>query len=275
MMSTFYFDSCSEYERVEKLIQQIASCRATNCSRHTFSTRPRTIMNVHSFDAKPIRLCRTLHCSRYCRILSYWFNFLPYVHAIDNFLFSRLQVSWVRRRDDQLHLITFGSSIYISDSRYSLEFKEPNDWQLHIQYANERDEGQFECQINTNPPSILIVHLEVIGEYTEYLAELFMTHLFACSHPIHLHFTAQAPTPIRNESQPLSPNLYMLSNLTILRHSSLCRFLEISIELGEGKKDIKSWVLGFLCVWEISFSFHNFFSSSDDSICDMLCESCV
>jgi hypothetical protein len=75
-----------------------------------------------------------------------------------------LKVSWVRRKDDQLHLITFGSSIYISDSRYSLEFKEPNDWQLHIQYVNERDEGQFECQINTSPPLILVVHLEVIGK---------------------------------------------------------------------------------------------------------------
>lgn len=74
------------------------------------------------------------------------------------------QVSWVRRKEDRLHLITFGASTYISDSRYSLEFKQPNDWQLHIQYANERDEGQFECQLNTNPPLVLIVYLEVIGK---------------------------------------------------------------------------------------------------------------
>jgi Immunoglobulin I-set domain len=89
--------------------------------------------------------------------VKYKFNFLSFVV---------LKVSWVRRRDDQLHLITFGPSIYISDSRYSLEFKEPNDWQLHIQYVNERDEGQFECQINTSPPLILVVHLEVIGKST-------------------------------------------------------------------------------------------------------------
>jgi hypothetical protein len=70
----------------------------------------------------------------------------------------------VRRKGEQLHLITFGASTYVSDSRYSLEFKEPNDWQLHIQYANERDEGQFECQINTSPPLVVIVYLEVIGK---------------------------------------------------------------------------------------------------------------
>lgn len=79
-------------------------------------------------------------------------------------IYFALQVSWVRRKEEQLHLITFGASTYISDSRYSLEFKQPNDWQLHIQYANERDEGQFECQISTSPPLILVIYLEVIGK---------------------------------------------------------------------------------------------------------------
>lgn len=74
------------------------------------------------------------------------------------------QVSWVRRKGDQLHLITFGESLYSSDSRYSLKFKSPNDWQLHIQYANERDEGQFECQINTSPTLVFIVYLIVVGK---------------------------------------------------------------------------------------------------------------
>jgi hypothetical protein len=73
-------------------------------------------------------------------------------------------VSWVRRKGEQLHLMTFGSSIYSSDSRYSLEFKPPNDWQLHIKYANDRDEGRFECQLNTQPPLVFVVLLEVIGK---------------------------------------------------------------------------------------------------------------
>lgn len=75
------------------------------------------------------------------------------------------KVSWVRRKGDQLHLLTFGDSLYSSDSRYSFKFKSPNDWQLHIQYANERDEGQFECQINTSPTLVFIVYLIVVGKY--------------------------------------------------------------------------------------------------------------
>lgn len=70
----------------------------------------------------------------------------------------------MRRKGDQLHLLTFGDSIYSSDSRYSLKFKAPGDWQLHIQYANERDEGQFECQINTSPTLVFVVNLVVVGK---------------------------------------------------------------------------------------------------------------
>lgn len=74
------------------------------------------------------------------------------------------KVSWVRRKGDQLHLLTFGESLYSSDSRFAFKFKSPNDWQLHIQYANERDEGQFECQINTSPTLVFIVYLIVVGK---------------------------------------------------------------------------------------------------------------
>lgn len=95
----------------------------------------------------------------------------------------------MKRKDEQLHLITFGASTYISDSRYSLDFKQPNDWQLHIQYANERDEGQFECQINTSPPLALVLQLEVIGKICQ-VHELFV-ELLKCSPEIK-HLTTAA-----------------------------------------------------------------------------------
>lgn len=79
-------------------------------------------------------------------------------------IFSISQVSWVRRKDDGLNLITFGLHTYSSDSRYSLEYQAPNDWQLLIQYANERDEGHYECQISSHPPLVLVVYLTVVGE---------------------------------------------------------------------------------------------------------------
>ncbi|XP_070493357.1 zwei Ig domain protein zig-8-like isoform X1 [Chironomus tepperi] len=80
-------------------------------------------------------------------------------------------VSWLKRKGEQLHLITIGASTYSGDSRYSIEFKPPNDWQLQIKYVNERDEGQFECQVNTQPSLALVVSLEVIVPRVEIIDE--------------------------------------------------------------------------------------------------------
>lgn len=103
--------------------------------------------------------------SKHC----FFVPFSPSSHH--NFLFSLrfsiyLQVSWVRRKGDELNLITFGRHTYSSDSRYSLEYIAPNDWQLLIQYANERDEGHYECQISSHPPLVLLVYLTVVGKHT-------------------------------------------------------------------------------------------------------------
>lgn len=87
---------------------------------------------------------------------------IPNKHA---FFLVSFQVSWVRRKGDELNLITVGLHTYSSDSRYSLEYVAPNDWQLLIQYANERDEGVYECQIATHPPLVLLVYLTVVGTY--------------------------------------------------------------------------------------------------------------
>ncbi|CAD0205758.1 unnamed protein product [Chrysodeixis includens] len=71
-------------------------------------------------------------------------------------------ISWVRRRGDELHLLSFGRHTYSADSRYSLAFEHPNDWRLLIQYVSERDEGFYECQISTHPPLVRRVHLTVV-----------------------------------------------------------------------------------------------------------------
>ncbi|KAL5276713.1 hypothetical protein ACFFRR_002125 [Megaselia abdita] len=80
-------------------------------------------------------------------------------------------VSWMRRKGDQLTLITFGHHTYSSDSRYSLEFEEPNDWKLLVQYANERDDGAYECQVSSHPPLVLLVNLAVIVPKVEIVDE--------------------------------------------------------------------------------------------------------
>ena len=76
------------------------------------------------------------------------------------------QVSWVRRHEQELHLLTVGMQTYSTDSRFSLHFQHPNDWRLQIKYARPRDEGIYECQVSIHPPRIYTVRLVVVGRQT-------------------------------------------------------------------------------------------------------------
>lgn len=78
-------------------------------------------------------------------------------------LFS-LQVSWIRRRGEEVHILTIGLDTYASDSRFSLAFEKPNDWRLLLRSATERDAGLYECQVSAHPPLIRTVHLAVSGK---------------------------------------------------------------------------------------------------------------
>ncbi|XP_065095573.1 peroxidasin [Ochlerotatus camptorhynchus] len=93
-----------------------------------------------------------------------------YLHCRVNDLRERT-VTWVRRKGDDIHLITVGRHTYSSDSRYSLQYQTPNDWQLLIQYANERDEGLYECQISSHPPLVFLVYLIVVVPRVEIVDE--------------------------------------------------------------------------------------------------------
>ncbi|XP_058817865.1 zwei Ig domain protein zig-8 [Topomyia yanbarensis] len=93
-----------------------------------------------------------------------------YLHCRVNDLRERT-VSWVRRKGDEIHLITVGRHTYSSDSRYSLQYQPPNNWQLLIQYANERDEGHYECQISSYPPLVYLVYLIVVVPKVEIVDE--------------------------------------------------------------------------------------------------------
>lgn len=94
----------------------------------------------------------------------YWVNNRT---RIDNCVTSKMfsQVSWVRRSGDKMHLLSYGQQVYSSDDRYEMQFRKPTDWQLRIQYANERDEGHYECQVSSHPPIVFHVHLKIIGKF--------------------------------------------------------------------------------------------------------------
>ncbi|XP_076334163.1 zwei Ig domain protein zig-8-like isoform X3 [Tachypleus tridentatus] len=77
------------------------------------------------------------------------------------------QVSWVRLHD--LHLLTTGQYTYSNDQRLSVIYKPMSwDWTLQIQFVHQRDKGDYECQINTDPSIGRMVHLNVIAPVQKY-----------------------------------------------------------------------------------------------------------
>ena len=71
-------------------------------------------------------------------------------------------MSWIRRTD--FHILTTGVYTYTTDMRFSVLHPEgTDDWTLQIKYAEERDNGTYECQVSESVSIwlglISIVHL--------------------------------------------------------------------------------------------------------------------
>ncbi|KAG7161647.1 Zwei Ig domain protein zig-8-like 10, partial [Homarus americanus] len=59
-------------------------------------------------------------------------------------------VTWLRRRD--LHILTTGHHTYSADDRFQVVHSQDSDqWTLVVTYAQLRDSGIYECQVNTDP----------------------------------------------------------------------------------------------------------------------------
>lgn len=70
-------------------------------------------------------------------------------------------VSWIRKRD--LHILTAGILTYTSDERFKVvRTADSKDWTLHVKYAQPRDSGIYECQVNTEPKISMAFRLNVI-----------------------------------------------------------------------------------------------------------------
>uniref|UniRef100_A0A1B0BYF3 Ig-like domain-containing protein n=1 Tax=Glossina palpalis gambiensis TaxID=67801 RepID=A0A1B0BYF3_9MUSC len=73
-------------------------------------------------------------------------------------------VSWMRKRD--LHILTTNIYTYTGDQRFAVVHPPgSDDWDLKVEYAQQRDTGIYECQVNTEPKINLAVVLEVTGKY--------------------------------------------------------------------------------------------------------------
>ncbi|XP_066979450.1 opioid-binding protein/cell adhesion molecule-like [Macrobrachium rosenbergii] len=72
------------------------------------------------------------------------------------------KVTWLRRRD--LHILTTDHHTYSADERFKIVHEEGTDlWTLVVQYAQMRDSGTYECQVNADPKISRPVTLNVYG----------------------------------------------------------------------------------------------------------------
>lgn len=102
-----------------------------------------------------------------------------------------VKVSWIRKDESHLHILTIGKSTFSADDRYSLSLQrkhknrrrhqkkessnvnpvssgDPQDqvdnWRLKIKPSVRGDNGTYYCQVSTHPPIVLVTHLEIIGK---------------------------------------------------------------------------------------------------------------
>lgn len=70
-------------------------------------------------------------------------------------------VSWIRRRD--AHILTVDRYTFIADDRFQAFLVDKTDtWTLQIKYVQDRDGGQYECQVSTEPKMSHFITLNVV-----------------------------------------------------------------------------------------------------------------
>lgn len=105
-------------------------------------------------------------------------------------LVGQKTVSWVRYRD--ISLIAVGKFVYIADDRFKV-LHEPHskDWFLVIKSVGYKDEGIYECQVNSEPYKTFKFHLSVVEPRTEILGD----HELYVDYASSLNLTCQVVSP--------------------------------------------------------------------------------
>ena len=77
-------------------------------------------------------------------------------------------------RHSDVSLISVGKYKYIKDSRFRVINESPKqqDWELAINDVKQKDEGFYECQVNTLPPLQQSFFLTVVGKLCKWLGSL-------------------------------------------------------------------------------------------------------
>ncbi|KAG5319003.1 PXDN protein, partial [Pseudoatta argentina] len=135
-----------------------------NMDRHAIQTRPRQQMLDHSSGpkSKPEPTFDFTQHSNVTALIGKTAYLTCRVRNLGN-----KTVSWVRHRD--IHILTAGAYTYTSDQRFQALHRqntghgnEWSDWTLCIKWAQERDQGIYECQISTIPIKSYQFHLNVV-----------------------------------------------------------------------------------------------------------------
>lgn len=84
-----------------------------------------------------------------------------YLHCRVAQLIDTAKVSWIRKKD--LHVLSSGLVVFASDQRFQVNHPEKSEnWTLQIRYAQTRDSGIYECQVNTEPKIFMGYTLNVV-----------------------------------------------------------------------------------------------------------------
>ncbi|KYM80753.1 Peroxidasin like protein [Atta colombica] len=135
-----------------------------NMDRHAIQTRPRQQMLDHSSGpkSKPEPTFDFTQNSNVTALIGKTAYLTCRVRNLGD-----KTVSWVRHRD--IHILTAGAYTYTSDQRFQALHRqntghgnEWSDWTLCIKWAQERDQGIYECQISTIPIKSYQFHLNVV-----------------------------------------------------------------------------------------------------------------
>ncbi|GBN08742.1 hypothetical protein AVEN_64896-1 [Araneus ventricosus] len=71
-------------------------------------------------------------------------------------------VAWIHT--DRYTLLTLQNRVITRNSRYKVTHNSHRTWWLHIADVQERDRGEYMCQINTSPMKSQTGYIEVVGE---------------------------------------------------------------------------------------------------------------
>ncbi|XP_045117020.1 uncharacterized protein LOC123507834 isoform X1 [Portunus trituberculatus] len=91
-----------------------------------------------------------------------------------SFLHLPQRVSWIRRRD--MHLLAMGENVFTGDHRifvshsrhpHKKDSRHTQVWFLHLKNVTKEDEGEYECQTSTHPPTSYMTFLKVQTAWSE------------------------------------------------------------------------------------------------------------